>query len=60
MVATTTKALPRNSTKSPTELIAATRSAFDDRCLKACCPPRQKLYPKIAVNKSKEHGLNTN
>ena len=54
MVATTTKALPRKSTKSPTEFIADTRSALDDRCLKACCPPRQKLYPKIAVNKNKK------
>ncbi|KDR16746.1 hypothetical protein L798_09274 [Zootermopsis nevadensis] len=51
MVATTTKALPRKSTKSPTELMAATRSAFDARCLKASCPPRQKLYPKTAASK---------
>jgi len=53
-VATTTKALPRKSTKSPTELMATTRSALDDRCLKASCPPRQKLYPKSAANKSKK------
>ncbi|PSN43900.1 hypothetical protein C0J52_03677 [Blattella germanica] len=52
IVATTTSALPRKRTKSPTELMAATRRAFVDRCLNACCPPLQKLYPNIAIKES--------
>lgn len=47
-VALTTKAFPKNRTKSPTELIAATRRAFDDNILKAFSPDLQNPFPCIA------------
>ena len=42
--------LPRNRTKVPTELMAATRNALETISMKAFCAPLQKLYPYIAVN----------
>lgn len=44
-VAITTTTLPKNSTKSPTELIAATLNTFEESSLNACCPALQKGYP---------------
>lgn len=35
----------KNSTKSPTEFMAATRSTFEVITLKACRPELQKLSP---------------
>lgn len=47
-VKVTTKTLPKNSTKSPTLLIAATRRMLLDRAWKAFLPPVQKLHPYMA------------
>jgi len=44
-VEVTTSTFPKNSTKSPTEFIAATRSTFEVIILNACCPELQKLSP---------------
>lgn len=41
----TTSNFIKNNTKSPTEFMAATRSAFEVIILKACCPELQKLSP---------------
>lgn len=41
----TTSTFPKNSTKSPTEFIAATRNTFEVIILNACCPELQKLSP---------------
>lgn len=47
-VAIITKVFPSNSTKSPTEPMAATSIVFVAITLNACFPARQKLYPYIA------------
>jgi len=53
-VRVTTRTFPRNRTKSPTLLIAATRRMLLDRAWKAFLPPVQKLHPYIAERREEE------
>ena len=56
-VRATTATLARKRTKVPTELMAATRIAFDVSILKARRAAEQKLYPYIAVTRVRLKGL---
>lgn len=48
-LATPTNTFPRNRTKSPTELMANTRSEFLERIWKARLPAGQKELPFIDI-----------
>ncbi len=50
-VAAITPTFPRNSTKSPTELIAATRNTLDAMIMKARRAAGQKLLPSTTGKK---------